>query len=242
MLVSSSNLGDFFDQQTYQEKIKDKVISSMAAINALKAKLETDQANLQHLLADQQSQRALVQTQQTEANALLAQISQNAAAADQSVRDSNSQISTLKAQQAAALAAKYRNNGLVSSGTCGGGYPDKWCKASQDSLVDNWGLYNRECVSYTAFKVAISGRHMPYFGGRGNANQWPSSARADGIAVDSSPRAGDVAISMLGPYGHAMYVEHVSGNSIFVSQYNWAGQGEYSTMTIPSSGLYFIHF
>jgi surface antigen len=129
-----------------------------------------------------------------------------------------------------------------SPSACGGGYPQQWCSAPKDSIVDSWGMYNRESVSYTAFKVASSGRTMPYWGGHGNANQWPSSAQAAGIPVDGVPKAGDVAISMAGPYGHAMYVEGVSGSKIFVSQYDYSGNGEYSTMTISAAGLYFIHF
>lgn len=242
MLASSSDLNEFFDQEAYQDKIKDKVHDAVTAISGLKTQLEQQQRDLQASLADQQEQQQEAAEQQTEANNLLALAAQNAAAADQQVQQSNSQISTLRAQQAAALAAKYGNNGLVVSGTCGGGYPDKWCNAAQDTVIDNWGMYNRECVSYAAFKVAVSGRHMPYWGGHGNANQWPGSARADGIAVDSSPKVGDIAISMLGPYGHAMYVEGVSGGKIYVSQYNYGNRGEYSTMTIPASGLYFIHF
>ena len=39
-----------------------------------------------------------------------------------------------------------------------------------------------------------------------------------------------------------MYVEGISGNNIHVSQYNFNNVGEYSTMTIPATGLYFIHF
>lgn len=81
---------------------------------------------------------------------------------------------------------------------------------------------------------------MPY--GLGNANQWPGGAAARGIAVDGNPRVGDVAILMSGPYGHAMYVESVSGGNITVSQYNYGLDGRYSTMTIPASGLRFIHF
>jgi surface antigen len=104
-------------------------------------------------------------------------------------------------------------------------------------------MYNRECVSYTAFKVWQSGRYMPYWGGRGNANRWPTNARNAGIPVDGEPRVGDVAISLSGYYGHAMYVERVNGDgTIKVSQYNYGIRGEYSEMTISKSGLYFIHF
>jgi surface antigen len=104
-------------------------------------------------------------------------------------------------------------------------------------------MYNRECVSYTAFRVAASGRYMPFWGGVGNANQWDDNARAIGIPVDSNPRAGDVAIKNSMPYGHAMYVESVNGNgTINISQYNAALDGRYSTNTISPSGLVFIHF
>jgi surface antigen len=101
-------------------------------------------------------------------------------------------------------------------------------------------MYNRECVSYTAFRVAASGRYVPW--GLGNANQWDDNARARGIPVDSNPRPGDVAISNAGAFGHAMYVESVSGGTIFVSQYNAALDGRYSTKTISAAGLVFIHF
>ncbi len=242
MLASSSNLSDFFDQQAYQDKIRDKVMAAVKEIQTIKDKLENDQKVLQSLLADQKIQQTQITDEQAKVNDLLAIAAQSAAAADQAVRDKNSEIAKLKAEQAAVLAAQYVGSGLMAGGTCGGGYPARWCNAAQDSLVDNWGMYNRECVSYTAFKVAASGRSMPYWGGRGNANQWPSNARAAGIPVDSNPKAGDVAISMLGPYGHAMYVEAVSGGKIYVSQYNYGNNGEYSTMTIPAAGLYFIHF
>jgi surface antigen len=103
-------------------------------------------------------------------------------------------------------------------------------------------MYKRQCVSYTAWKVASTGRHMPYWGGRGNASQWPSNARAAGIPVDGNPRVGDVAISSAGYYGHAMYVEAVNGSTVRVSQYNAAWDGSYSTSDVSVAGLQFIHF
>jgi surface antigen len=241
MLASSNNMSDFLDQQTYQDKIKAKIQSAMAEINAIQEKLQAQQLELTTLLSNQRTQRTQLAGAQAQMYQLLALAEQNAAAADQSVRDSNSQISKLKAEQAAALAAKYGNR-VIPGGACGGGYPARWCNAAQDTVIDNWGMFNRECVSYTAFKVWSSGRNMPYWGGTGNANQWPGDARASGIPVDGNPREGDVAISMSGPYGHAMYVEGVSGGTILVSQYNFYGNGQYSTMSISASGLYFIHF
>ena len=124
---------------------------------------------------------------------------------------------------------------------CGGGYPEKWCTQPIDTIVDNWGMYNRECVSYTAWKVASTGRFMPY--GFGDANRWPKAAERAGIPVDSQPRAGDVAIRYDNKFGHSMYVESVNHDgTINVSQYNMNSSGGYSTATVQSNGLVFIHF
>ena len=113
---------------------------------------------------------------------------------------------------------------------------------TQDSIVDSWGMLNRECVSYAAWYVANSGRRMPYWGGRGNANQWPSDARADGIPVDNTPQVGDVAIYMGGAYGHAMIVQKIMGSTVEVSSFNADGTGHYSVDDWPVSSLVFIHF
>ena len=130
---------------------------------------------------------------------------------------------------------------LGSAPACGGGYPDKWCKQDLDSVVDDWGMYNRECVSYTAYRVAASGRSMPY--GFGDANQWPEKARAYGIAVDNMPRVGDVAIKSDTQRGHSMYVEAInSDGKLVVSQYNTDKIGTYSKETIAPNSLEFIHF
>lgn len=121
-----------------------------------------------------------------------------------------------------------------------GGYPALLCDAARDSLVDPWGMYNRECVSFAAYKVSLR-RTMPNWGGHGNAFQWPGNARAAGIPVDSTPRVGDVAILTTG-FGHAMYVEAVNGSYITVSQFNYNNTGEFSRLVVPSDGLQFIHF
>jgi len=124
---------------------------------------------------------------------------------------------------------------------CGGGYPEKWCNQPIDSVVDNWGMYNRECVSYTAWKVAASGRYMPY--GFGDANNWPRAAQHADIAVDQTPKAGDVAIRRDHKFGHSMYVESVNNDgTINISQYNVDSSGGYDQDTIKPDGLLFIHF
>jgi surface antigen len=131
---------------------------------------------------------------------------------------------------------------IASAGpACGGGYPDKWCRQPLDSVVDSWGMYNRECVSYTAYRVANSGRVMPF--GFGDANKWPAAARAHDIPVSSTPQVGDVAIKMGGKHGHSMYVEAVNADgTISISEYNKNKTGTYQQETLQPTGLVFIHF
>lgn len=240
MIASSKNLGDFVDKQEYRDRIKDSISDTMDEIERLKKQLDDQKKEVTRILDDQTSLRGTLAQKDAEASAKLGSVNQDKASFDAQIKDQSSQISVLRAQQRAANSQL--GGSVVSGDPAKGGYPARWANAPQDSLVDSWGMYNRECVSYAAWKVYQSGRNMPYWGGRGNANQWPGNARAAGIGVDGNPRVGDVAISMAGYYGHAMYVEAVSGGRVYVSQYNYAVQGEYSEMWINASGLYFIHF
>ena len=110
------------------------------------------------------------------------------------------------------------------------------------SDLDYWGMYQRECVSYTAWKVSSDGKDMPNWINRGDAKKWPENARLEGIAVDSQPVVGSIAIDMQGEYGHAMYVEEVNGSVLTISEYNGTVPGGYSAHAITAAGLYFIHF
>lgn len=145
--------------------------------------------------------------------------------------------------QAAQAEANRELGGTILAGDPNhGGYPAKWDNARQDSQLDSWGMYNRECVSYAAWKVYQTYGNMPYWGGVGNANQWIRDARAAGIATGPTPQAHAVAISMSGYYGHAMWVEKVSGDMIYVSQYNYDLRGHYSEMWLNGSYLTYIYF
>ena len=150
------------------------------------------------------------------------------------------EISQLLAEQLAA------NRTIIGSVVAGdprhGGYPARWDNARQDSLIDSWGMYNRECVSYAAWKVYQTFGHMPYWGGIGNANQWLRNARNQGIPTSAVPRVHSVAISLRGYYGHAMWVEKVQGDMIYVSQYNWDLRGHYSEMWVKASNFSYIYF
>lgn len=249
MLASSKDLSDFVDKQQYRSSVQDNIKKTLDKITALKIQLKDQQNQVEQLLSDQQNMQAQVSSQQARQSYLLSLNKQQQADINLQIRNNNSKVAELRRQQAAAIAA-YNNSGKVqivpSSGH--GGYPDIWANARQDSMVDNWGMYNRECVSYTAFKVHMryvtgdSTRDMPYWGGRGNANEWADNARSAGIPVDSNPTVGSIATMSIGYYGHAMYVEAVlGGGKVLVSQYNWS-PGSYSEMIISTSSLQFIHF
>jgi surface antigen len=145
--------------------------------------------------------------------------------------------------QAAQLAANQSLGGTVVAGDAdSNNYPAAWADAPQDSLLDSWGMYNRECVSYAAWEVYQTYGYMPYWGGVGNANQWPGDANSAGIPTGSTPQVDSVAISMSGYYGHAMWVEKVSGDMIYVSQYNYDLNGQYSEMWVNGSHFIYIYF
>lgn len=239
MLATSKSLGDFIDQKEYRNAVQKKITDTMARIDALKKQLDEQKAEVQRLLADQQAMQANLAAQKAEQDRLLSLNQQQQNELNQSMQANNAKIADLQRKQAIEN-ARYNIGAVQKGGT--GGYP--WYNAPwPNSIPDPWGMYKRQCVSYTAWKVANSGRYMPYWGGRGNAKLWDDNARAAGIPVDANPQVGDVAISNSGTYGHAMYVEAVHGDgTITISQYNASWDGDYSVAKRSTTGLVFIHF
>lgn len=239
MLASSRTLGDYVDREQYRTNVQDKITTTLAKITELKQQLDTQREEVKRLLADQEAMQSRLAGQKAENARLLSlnQAQQNEL--DQDIRSNNAKITDLQRQQAAEN-ARYNVGSVVTGGS--GGYP--WANAPwPNSIPDPWGMYKRQCVSYTAWKVASTGRYMPYWGGRGNAKNWDDNARAAGIPVDTTPRVGDVAVSNAGTYGHVMYVEAVHGDgTISISQYNGSWDGRYSEARRSTTGLVFIHF
>ncbi|HVS79213.1 MAG TPA: CHAP domain-containing protein [Candidatus Saccharimonadales bacterium] len=239
ILASSKNLSDFVNKQEYRNSVSDKVKASVDKINSLKDQLQKQQSEQKGLLNNLQNQQNQLQSQQDQKTSLLNYTEGQKAAYDKKIQSNNAEIASLRAQQAA---LNQQLGGVPVAGDPGhGGYPAVWNNAPQDSMLDSWDMYNRECVSYTAWKVYQTfGTNVQY--GFGNANQWPGHARAKGIPTGSTPKVHSVAIWNVGAFGHAMWVEGVSGNTVYVSQYNYDYQGHYSEMSISASGLTFIYF
>ncbi len=237
VVASSRDLSDFVAQQEYLSAIKQKIDDNLKKIDSLKKELANKKDQLDAQSNQQKSVVSGINAKKAEQQNLLAQTQGEESNYRKLAEQDNAKIAELRRQQAAIIASFSSNVRYGGSG----GYP--WAGAPfPNSIADPWGMYQRQCVSYTAWKVASSGRHMPYWGGRGNAYQWPGNARAAGIPVDGNPRPGDVAISMAGSFGHAMYVESVHGNMVHVSQYNANWDGQYSTSDVSIAGLQFIHF
>lgn len=250
MLASSKNLSDFVDKEEYRTAVQNKIQSTLKKIAELQNQLSSQKQQVETLLASQKQQQSQLASAKAQQASMLAYNQSQQDAYNQKTKDNQAKITDLRAQQAAENARLLSGDGsyIVAGNNGDDTYPNKWRNTAQDTVIDNWGMYNRECVSYTAWKVYASGRNMPYWGGSGNANEWDDNARASGIPVDTNPRVGDVAIKNSGAYGHAMYVEKVySDGAIYVSQYNQDYQGHYSEAYISASSvkannLQFIHF
>lgn len=239
MLASSKNISDYLDKQQYRDSVKDKITTTVQQINKLKEELNQSKERVGKLLEDQQKQKAQLASKQNQLNGILVQTNAARGDVEAAIADKQGKIEELRRQQAAI--------NLSRGGTVwyGGSSAYPWDNEGFPcSGGDPWGMCYRQCVSYTAWKVASTGRSMPSWGttGPANAKDWIWRAEQDGVPVDQTPEAGSVAIDPAGEYGHAMYVESVSGGTIHVSQYNIAWDGRYSEGTRSTSGLYFIHF
>lgn len=255
MLATSKNLSDFFDKQQYRESVRNKIKDTLDKITQLKLDLNTKKQKTEKLLDEQKTLQSELLKQRSKKDHLLSLTEGQKNAVENSMMKNNKRINELRRQQAIENAKHQASGSVIVKGRCGGGYPADalndlsprrhWgCNYAQDNTIDNWGMYNRECVSYTAWKVYASGRHMPYWGGHGMAYKWANNARADGIPVSRTPRAGDVAVAQWGELGHVMYVESVNPNgTINISQYNADYNGTYSEVyNMSPAGLEFIHF
>lgn len=235
MLASSSNIGDYVDKQEYRSSLRDTLTTTIDQINRDKVALEKKKAETERVLADQNAQREQLVAKEQERQKLLADTRGQEEGYRALMSQRDAQIQSLQQQQAAEIAARARQASrsgggyTASSDGSNGGYPSVWANAPMNAYVDSWGMYTRQCVSYAAFKVQQAYGNMPYWGGVGNANQWPGNARAAGIRTGSVPKAGAVGVVSSGPYGHVAWVEAVNPNgTIRISHYNVNWTGNYA--------------
>jgi len=255
MLASSTNIADYVDKQANREQVQKTVQDTIKQINKLKKELEKQKKEVDVQVANQTYAREQLASKEAEVANLIAQVQGQESSYRQLSEQSQAQKNAVQRQQQAAIEAAMRRAGGGTNAVAGdpskGGYPANLANSDYyNPVVDPWGMYSRQCVSYTAWKVYQKNVSMPYWGGRGNANQWPGNARAAGIPVSSTPRAGSVGVLMAGQYGHVVWVESVNANgTINISQYNYynaggSGWGHYSEMynVSPNAYDYYIYF
>lgn len=242
ILATSKDLSDFVDKETYRNAVQKKIQETLKKITILQSELKVKKERVELLLKEQQAQQTSLSANRAEQARLLSLNKQQQSEFNQKTKDNQSRIDDLIAQQIKANDSPsgyyfirfpggvgdhdvtvddypYKNAGFsMQLGPCShsDSYPD---------APDRWGYCTRQCVSYTAWAVERSGRAAPKF--YGSAKNWISAAPASYIHRD--PQPGDVAITTGGTWGHAMYVEKVDGDRIYVSQYNQRLDGKYST-------------
>ena len=245
ILASSDTIGDYIDKQEQRSSLKQSLNDKIKYIKELKLQLENDKKSVENVLKDQESQRQHLASKQAEQAKLVSDTKNDQNAYSTLATERNAEAAKLREEQIRANRVFISSGYVAGTGpTCGGSYPAKWCNIGKDTAFDDWGMYNRECVSYAAFKVWSSGRHMPYWGGIGNAYEWDDNARRANIPVNGTPVAGAIGQTDRGPYGHVFHVDSVNADgTINISQYNAAFDGTYSVVTgMNPSGYNFIHF
>jgi surface antigen len=133
--------------------------------------------------------------------------------------------------------------------TEGSGY---WCSnydwgtirnnATVMSLISPFGYSYRNCTDYAAWKLSSLGVPSDRYEGLGNANTWGAHAPANGVAVNGTPAIGSIAVDTSGEFGHVAFVAGISGSVITVTQYNVAGDGNYTVQTGTPGQLGFSEF
>jgi len=243
MLATSKNLSDFVDKEEGRTAVQNKVEDTLKRIDDLQDQLKDQKAKVESLLVEQRTQQGQLDNSRAQQAGMLAFNQAQQADYNQKTQANQAKIDALIAQQRRAnddITSGYyfirfpggaapHNPGVNDYPYANGGFGMSTAPGCVDNDgPDKWGYCMRQCVSYAAWAVERSGRTAPRY--YGNAKDWVSAARNDGIPVyTSNPQPGDVAISTAGTWGHAMYVEQVSGNQIYVSQYNQQLNGQYST-------------
>ncbi|MCW2674037.1 MAG: hypothetical protein JWP14_2626 [Frankiales bacterium] len=121
------------------------------------------------------------------------------------------------------------------------------------NATDKWGFTERQCVSFTAWRLARNGHPLDNATQNwGSALHWDEAARAHGVRISSTPHVGAIAQwnageggtvwvgggtgrFVAGSYGHVGYVAAVySDGSALIEQYNAQGDRQYSVMRMTA--------
>jgi surface antigen len=254
-LASAANFSTFVDEEARLSNMADNMTSIIQENKALKVEQEEQKTKVKQVLDNLNNQKAELANKRLAQQRLLDQTRGQEAAYQSMKGAANSERQKLEAEQQRILEELAKQNdasGMSPGDPNKGGYRyAHLCPAAKNNgtqFGDKWGMYICECVSYTADRVDRAYGNMPWWGGIGNANRWVTNARNYGIPTGSVPKVGSVGVTSAGPYGHVVWVEAVSGNRVYVSQYNYAiaainyQKGQYSEMWVNASSYTYIYF
>ena len=120
----------------------------------------------------------------------------------------------------------------------GNTYPNPYRSAIKDSMTDPSTCYNRECVSYTSWKICELTGKWPERTGSMNAKEWIYRLPSWGYKQVSSPKDGGKYIGVLtsGTYGHVVWFEsEINSTTVQISEYNYKDEGNYGVRNISKS-------
>lgn len=246
MLASSKNIGEFLNKQEYRSSVQSELSSTIKRVQDLKVQLNTQKTEVEKVLAEQKAARDSLIAKEAEQANLVAKTRNDEAAYQGLIKDSSAKINEARAAQAALRARTTSTGGysLVTAGSLGA-YPwnnsncrmQGWMSTggADGNGGDGRGYGCRQCASYAAWKIA---NEVGVYYRWGNGGDFARNAIAAGYQnLGRNPQPGSIAV-MLGNPGHVAWVEAVSGNQVFVSQYNYdygAGYGMYSEMWLSTS-------
>lgn len=220
VLAGSSSISDLAEKAAREEVAKDQISASAKAVKETKEKLETDKAEVETLLEQQQVARQTLIAKKIEQQELVEKYKDDAEAYAEVAKAAQ------EAQRAAEQAEQEAHPELYRGSAYSGANTYPWqedCPDKQDYYGTVWeghylGGYVCECVSYTGWKAYEAyGLVLAW----GNAYNWDNRGRAAGYTVDHIPEAGSIGQVDSGPYGHVFWVESVnSDGSINVTEYN----------------------
>ena len=130
-------------------------------------------------------------------------------------------------------------------------YPDKWKIPKRDTVLDDWGIWNRECVSWVLWCLkSRNGYNLDPKGRNWNAVNWKKNAISMGVRVDDTPAVGcvawwDLSLTYKPGWGHTAWISEVNGDYITIEEYNVipSGGGLYSTRVMHKSKPHaYLHF
>lgn len=222
VLAGASSISDLAEKTAREEVVKQQISATAQSVKDTKAQLESDKAEVETLLSQQQSSKQALVAKRSEQQDLVEKYKDDAEAYAEVAKAA--QEAQRAAEQAEQEAHPELYRGTAYVGTGANTYP--WqgdCPQKQDYYGTVWdgyyiGGYVCECVSYAGWKAYEAyGLVLAW----GNAYNWDNRARAAGYTVNNVPEAGTIGQLDSGPYGHVFWVESVNGDgSINVTEYN----------------------